>query len=84
MVADHDGAVQPQHGGRIRSASPGDEHHPEPYLYVATWSVPPAGPLWNATAFGGAELGYPELIASADRRATAHDFFRSRLEALTG
>jgi hypothetical protein len=65
-------------------ASPGDEHHPEPYLYVATWSVPPAGPLWNATAFGGAELGYAELLASADRRATAHDFFRTRLEAVTG
>jgi hypothetical protein len=62
--------------------SPGDEHHPEPYLYVATWSVPPGGPLWNATAFGGAELSYAELIASSDRRAAAHDFFRSRQEAL--
>ena len=64
-------------------ASPGDEQHPEPYLYVSTWSVPPAGPLWNATAFGGAELGYADLLASTDRRATAHEFFRTRLAALT-
>ncbi len=46
-------------------ASPGDEEHPEPYLYVATWNPPPEGPLWNATAFTGAELAYAELIAAA-------------------
>lgn len=65
-------------------ASPGDEQHTEPYLYVSTWADPPAGPLWSATAFPGAELGYADLIASADRRATADEFFRTRLEALTG
>jgi hypothetical protein len=63
-------------------ASPGDDDHHEPYLYVATWAPPPDGPLWNATVFGGAELSYAELIASADRRATAQDFYRSRKEAL--
>jgi len=63
-------------------ASPGDAEHPEPYLYVATWATPPDDPFWNATAFGGAELSYAELIASADRRATAHEFYRSRREAL--
>jgi len=65
-------------------ASPGDEEHEEPYLYVSAWAEPPAGPLWNATAFPGAELGYADLIATADRRATAHEFFRTRLEALSG
>jgi hypothetical protein len=65
-------------------ASPGDEEHPEPYLYVSTWSPPAGGPLWNATAFPGAELAYAELLAASDRRAAAHEFFRSRQEALQG
>jgi hypothetical protein len=64
-------------------ASPGDEQHPEPYLYVATWNPLVAGPLWNATAFAGAELAYAELIAAGDRRAAAHDFFGARLDALS-
>lgn len=63
-------------------ASPGDEQHAEAYLYVATWTAPPAGALWNATAFSGAELPYAELIATPDRRAAAHEFFRLRLDAL--
>lgn len=28
-------------------ASPGDDHHPEPYLYVGPWEPRP-GPWWNA------------------------------------
>ncbi len=36
--------------------SPGDEHHPEPYLYVAPWTARPTGELWNAQGFPGAEL----------------------------
>ena len=63
-------------------ASPGDQEHPEPYLYVATWAAPPEGPLWNATAFGGAELSYGELLAAEDRRAAAHEFYGSHKEAL--
>jgi hypothetical protein len=64
-------------------ASPGDEEHPEPYLYVAAWNPPPEGPLWNATAFTGAELAYAELIAAGDRRSAAHDFYSARLDALS-
>ncbi len=63
-------------------ASPGDAEHPEPYLYVGPWSAPPDGPLWNATAFPGAELSYAELLTAADRRAAALEFYRSRKEAL--
>lgn len=63
-------------------ASPGDAEHPEPYLYVAPWGAPPDGPGWNATAFPGAELSYADLIATTDRRAAAHEFYRSRKEAL--
>jgi hypothetical protein len=64
-------------------ASPGDGEHPEPYLYVATWSPPPEGPLWNATIFSGSELAYAELLAARDRRACARDFFQARLDALS-
>jgi hypothetical protein len=38
--------------------SPGDEHHDEPYAYVAPWTAPAAtGPstFWNASGFTGAE-----------------------------
>jgi hypothetical protein len=65
-------------------ASPGDELHPEPYLYVAPWSSPPPGELWNATAFAGAELPLAALLDAADQRAAALAFLRTRLAALTG
>jgi hypothetical protein len=58
-------------------ASPGDEQHDEPYLYVGPWPAPEPGPLWNATAFPGAELTWPVDEA----RALA--FFRERRDAVT-
>ncbi len=62
--------------------SPGDESHPEPYVYVAPWTPPSPGGLWNATGFGGAELGYAELLAAEDAGKAALDFIRTRREAL--
>lgn len=62
--------------------SPGDENHPEPYAYVAPWTSQPPGELWNAQGFGGAELGYADLLASEDVRKAALDFMRSRRDAL--
>ena len=60
--------------------SPGDELHPEPYLYVVPWTPERAdGDLWNSTAFNGAELSYQELLAAEDQRETALDFFRARI-----
>jgi len=59
-------------------ASPGDEQHPEPYLYVGPWTAPPAAPEWNAVGFTGAELGYAALLEATDPRATALAFFRER------
>ena len=50
--------------GRTAGASPGDDEHDEPYLYVGPWSEQPPGPLWNANGFAGAELGYAELLAA--------------------
>lgn len=64
--------------------SPGDERHPEPYLYVTPWVAPPPGELWQATAFPGAELSYAELVAAPDQRAAALEFFGTRLAALGG
>jgi hypothetical protein len=62
-------------------ASPGDENHPEPYLYVGPWSEV-EGELWDATAFTGAELSYRELASAPDPAAAAREFFTSRREAL--
>jgi hypothetical protein len=64
--------------------SPGDEHHPEPYLYVAPWTARPTGELWQAAGFPGAELAYAELLEAADPRALALRFFAMRLAALAG
>ena len=62
--------------------SPGDDDHPEPYLYVAPWAAPAPGGLWQATSFQGAELPYTELLDAPDQRETALAFFRARLRAL--
>ena len=62
--------------------SPGDDLHAEPYIYVAPWTARPAGELWNAAGFAGAELTYSELLATGDQRATALEFIRTRLRAL--
>lgn len=64
--------------------SPGDDDHPEPYLYVGPWAEPPSGPGWTATGFRGAELGYADLLAAPDQRSAALDFFRSRRDELLG
>jgi hypothetical protein len=64
-------------------ASPGDEDHAEPYLYVAPWTVRPTGGRWNATAFAGAELAYRDLLASEDPAPAAAAFFQGCLGALT-
>lgn len=62
--------------------SPGDENHAEPYAYVAPWTAQEAGDFWNARGFGGAELGYAELLAGEDPGKAALDFMRSRRDAL--
>lgn len=60
-------------------ASPGDEDHLEPYLYVGPWDQSVTGERWNASAFVGAELAYADLIASGDQVAAAVDFMAERL-----
>ena len=66
-------------------ASPGDDDHGEPYLYVGPWDSERAkGELWNATGFKGAELTYSELLEAPDQRKAALEFFRERHRAVTG
>jgi hypothetical protein len=62
--------------------SPGDEHHPEPYLYVGPWSAEVSGALWTGRGFNGAELGYADLAAAEDQLEGALDFCRTRRVAL--
>jgi hypothetical protein len=63
-------------------ASPGDDRHDEPYLYVSPWTGELSGELWNAQGFKGAELTYSDLIATDDHRRAALDFMRERYRAL--
>jgi hypothetical protein len=60
-------------------ASPGDEEHSEPYLYVGPWDRSISGDLWNATSFFGAELGHRDLLAADDQIAAALGFMGSRV-----
>jgi hypothetical protein len=75
------GSESSRHRATI-GASPGDENHPDPYLYVTPWTAEVSGELWNATGFRGAELGYSELLATEDQRRAALDFCRERYRAL--
>ena len=63
-------------------ASPGDDDHDEPYLYVGPWTAKVSGELWNATGFSGAELRYSELVGATDQRRAALDFMRERYRTL--
>lgn len=63
-------------------ASPGDEQHAEPYLYVVPWGEVPSGARWQAHGFAGAQLDHGELLAAEDQRALALAFFEGCLEEL--
>jgi hypothetical protein len=52
--------VRANYGG-----SPGDDDHPEPYLYVGPWEAAArTGPFWNEPF--GASLGHADILAGAD------------------
>jgi hypothetical protein len=66
-------------------ASPGDEAHPEPYLYVAAWSeIDRSNDFWNDETFNGASLAYQELLSADDQRETALAFIQEGVRLLTG
>ncbi len=64
-------------------ASPGDEQHPLPYLYVTHWADVAADAYWNDAAFGGASLGY-DALHGEDGRAVALAFLRRGVAVLGG
>jgi hypothetical protein len=65
-------------------ASPGDDAHDEPYLYVAAWGeIDRANPYWNDEAFNGGGISYAELRASDDPFRTALEFLRTGYRILT-
>ncbi|HUO47038.1 MAG TPA: hypothetical protein VM470_09440 [Acidimicrobiia bacterium] len=69
----------PEAGNRASYGfSPGDHHHPEPYLYVSAWgAIDRTNPVWNDPHFNGASLPYSDLLASDDQRSTAFEFFHT-------
>ncbi|MBA2282324.1 MAG: hypothetical protein H0W25_14015 [Acidimicrobiia bacterium] len=65
-------------------ASPGDEAHPEPYLYVGPWSADRPGDLnyWNAPF--GARLDRADLLVAADPAGAGAEFLQRGLDLLRG
>ncbi len=62
--------------------SPGDDGHPEPYLYVGPWTSdrPGDAAFWNAPF--GAVLGHDVVAGSDDPLRTACSFFERGIEQL--
>jgi hypothetical protein len=58
-------------------ASPGDDGHPEPYLYVGPWGAPAVDEFWNAAHFDGAVLPLSTLVATTDPTEAALEFLRT-------
>ena len=50
-------------GAGTFGASPGDDAHDEPYLYVTHWADVPPDPFWDDDAFAGASLPLSVLVA---------------------
>jgi len=66
--------------------SPGDKtgYGGEPYLYIMPWyPLDLSDPFWNSSTFPGAVLTYDQLLASADQRQVAIDFFARGRELLS-
>jgi hypothetical protein len=58
-------------------ASPGDDGHPEPYLYVGPWGRVAPGDYWNAVHFNGGVLPHSSLTAAAEPVKMAMQFLRA-------
>jgi hypothetical protein len=58
-------------------ASPGDEGHPAPYLYVGPWGSTSPNAYWNAEHFNGAVLSLSALVAADDPALAALQFLRA-------
>jgi len=70
-------------GGRgTFGASPGDDNHADPYLYVTHWGDVPDDAYWKETHFAGARFSVVRLADASDQRAAALEFFRRGRELL--
>jgi hypothetical protein len=58
-------------------ASPGDDAHSEPYLYVVPWAGTSGDEIWNDPHFPGASLAYRNLLEAQDQRQAALRFLRA-------
>jgi hypothetical protein len=58
-------------------ASPGDEGHPEPYLYVGPWGSTAPNAFWNAEHFNGAVLPLSRVAMAEDSLGVAAQFLRA-------
>lgn len=66
-------------------ASPGDDDHPEPYLYVSAWGeIDRADPYWNDPNFNGSSMSYAEVLDSKDPVAAGIAFLREGWHRLAG
>lgn len=64
-------------------ASPGDDGHPQPYLYVAAWSdIDRSDGFWNDHHFSGASLMLSELSADGDPLRRGISFLREGRDRL--
>jgi hypothetical protein len=61
-------------------ASPGDDAHPVPYVYVTPWTAQ-SGEFWNEGSY--ASLSLTAFAAAGDQRRAALDFFARATAALT-
>ena len=64
-------------------ASPGDEGHPEPYMYVGPWGTPAANPFWNAATFTGAVLPLAKVVDEKNPTEVVLRFLRRGRVVLT-
>ena len=62
--------------------SPGDDEHPDPYLYVTHWGDVVPDPYWAAEHFPGAALTAEAVGRATDQREAALTFLRQGRELL--
>jgi hypothetical protein len=67
-----------EHGGARGTfgASPGDDNHPDPYLYVTHWADVASDAYWSEEHFPGARLSVVTLGDAPDQRDAALMFLR--------
>ncbi len=82
-----DAAAELGNSGEGRRASfgvsPGDDGHPDPYIYVAAWGdVDRSNPYWNDESFNGSSLSLDDLRSQPDPESAAVDFFMAGYQIL--